>query len=35
MINKEIRDCLLEHELTESVLFENPSFDDAIIGYTD
>lgn len=35
MIREDIREELRELEYNDSLLFDNPSFDDAIIGYTE
>ena len=35
MINKNIRESLHEMGFDNSLLFDNPSFDNSIIGYTD
>ena len=35
MINEKIRKEIVEREFNETILFDNPSFDNSIIGYTD
>lgn len=35
MINKNIREELKEKEYNDTILFDNPSFDNSIVGYTE
>lgn len=35
MIRKDIRQELKEKEFDDTLLFDNPSFDDSIVGYTE
>lgn len=35
MIREDIREELKEKEFDDTVIFDNPSFDNSIIGYTD
>ena len=35
MINKDLREYLQEIGLEDSLLFDNPSYDKSIVGYTD
>ena len=35
MIREDIREELIEKEYNDTILFENPSFDNSIVGYTE